>query len=309
MANGNSCFYANKQQIINSLNTLKNKADKELQKLIDEEISSLRTSFDSKRMKVGGSSNLCRGLTIAVLLGGSTGASYLSFLLSKKFVIGRVIAPLCSSKTDQLTGYLLSFVNPSSSCLARQEAWDKFRQYVLGSVSIMSLVTGTVNYYKKIYEQLLPVCKFISEGCLSAVHGVGSLSKKGFSKLRTTLGKRKPVETEFIEEIEEEFITPSSSQSLSPRPMSLSSKSQSKSASPRITMEVQETLSDVYRESSNPKSKSASRERVPQPPRSMVFSRSESPRKHSSASKSHSKSRTKSLKGGKRKTRKYRHRK
>jgi len=296
MATNKNCYYFNKPEVIKSLNTLRNKSSPDLQKLIDEEIFSLQNEFHSKRSKKGGSSKLCAALTIAILMGGSVGASYASYILSKRYVIGRVLAPLCSTKTDQVTSYLLSFMNPSSSCLARQQAWDNFRQYTLSSVSIMSLIHGTMNYYKKIHDKLTPICNFVSQGCLSSANVTATKLKYNFKKLRNTLGKRKIAEKE-TEEFVEIFNTPPTSQSSrksSTRSAASSSPSVSLSSQPRISIEVKELLSDVYQASPS--------SQTPKEPRSMVYEKSHS--KDRSTPTGGKRKSYRNKKGGKRKSRK-----
>lgn len=291
------CFYVNNKELIKELELLKENSDKTVKKIIDDEIYNIKNEFQSKRIKRGGTSKICNALTIAVILGGSTGAAFATNYLAKKYVIGRVLAPLCTTKSDQITGYLLSFVNPSSSCLARQKAWDSFRTYILTSVSITSLFHATFHKYKKIYNVLLPYCNYISQGCISSAQFIGNKTKSVYNKINANLGKRTRIEES--NESSEIFLTPKSNETRkSSSSKSISSKysRKSHSSSPIQTKKYNSNMKELY---SLRKERSVSKSpKHFEPPSSMVYKTKSLP--HNRTKKMNIT--YKSLKGGKNNT-------
>lgn len=185
----NKCATVSKQEISKALQLLVNEAaksgDKNLERMLRKDISNLGVGV--KRLRMGGiDDKLCHILTIAVILGGSAGLSYLTYMGIWP-IVTRGMPALCEGPTDQLTGYFLSFINAGSSCAARQMAWNNLYMKVIGSIgggTIMSLAKLR-EHYAVINNLLKPVCNGFRNGFCK----VSNKSSKIISGIKPTLRK------------------------------------------------------------------------------------------------------------------------
>lgn len=174
------CLRISKSDMLKELEKLRNQTSEGyLVNIINDEMRSIREASGSpmsmKRMR-GGSSKFCHAMTLAIIIGGAAGSAIALYHYAFP-IMSRGLPELCKTKTDQVTGALLSWIQPSASCLARQEAWDSFRRALLLKSGIPA--TAGVGYmmkrYKEIHEQVLPYCDML-------VSGVCKIVKAPFSR-------------------------------------------------------------------------------------------------------------------------------
>jgi len=196
------CLRISKSDMLKELEKLRNQTSEGyLVNIINDEMRSIREASGSpmsmKRMR-GGSSKFCHAMTLAIIIGGAAGSAIALYHYAFP-IMSRGLPELCKSRTDQVTGALLSWIQPSASCLARQEAWDSFRRALLLKSGIPA--TAGIGYmmkrYKEIHEQVLPYCDML-------VSGVCKIVKAPFSRRAKLQAERE----EEREEDEEEMQAP-----------------------------------------------------------------------------------------------------
>jgi len=198
------CLRISKSDMLKELEKLRNQTSEGyLVNIINDEMRSIREASGSpmsmKRMR-GGSSKFCHAMTLAIIIGGAAGSAIALYHYAFP-IMSRGLPELCKTKTDQVTGALLSWIQPSASCLARQEAWDSFRRALLLKSGIPA--TAGVGYmmkrYKEIHEQVLPYCDML-------VSGVCKIVKAPFS--RRAKPQVEPAREEERDEEDEEMQAP-----------------------------------------------------------------------------------------------------
>jgi hypothetical protein len=108
--------------------------NKRLQKTLADDLETI-SGPGTKRMRIGGGDKMCHALTTAMFMTSGAAITYLTYMNVLPSVLSMVPRP-CAGTGEQILGYVLSIVDPKSSCSARQAAWDKFTKAVFASAGL-----------------------------------------------------------------------------------------------------------------------------------------------------------------------------
>jgi hypothetical protein len=132
---------------------------------------------------VGGASKMCHIITTAMFLSSSAAITYLTYHNALP-ILTRAMPKLCDGAYDQALGHVTSLWNSSSSCAARQAAWDRLREKVLagtigaqGMLIVLDKVLLGKSKFKEMYNKVLTwneanLCPLFSSFSLAATSKV-----------------------------------------------------------------------------------------------------------------------------------------
>lgn len=261
-----------KTELRQLLNDARQSGNKQLERNLEADLE-LMAEPGTKRMRVGGGDKVCHVLTTAMFMSAGAAITYMTYMNVIPSVLAMIPTP-CAGPSDQILGYLTSWVDPNSSCAVRQAAWDRFSAAVLAAAGV---AVGQETYfglarkgmskigdlYRKVFEfNKKNVCPVVEKVVSSTSKGVCYIVTEQFRKLNRAL----MTATDVFDELH--GVERGSSESpRSRRSSSSKSRSMKRMKTTGTTMSISPTsaekaamgVRDIREFMSKPKSKSSSR--------------------------------------------------
>ena len=291
-----------KTELRGLLNDARQSGNKQLEKSLAADLE-LMAGPGTKRARVGGADKMCHVITTAMFMSSGAAITYLTYMNVVPSVLAMVPRP-CAGPSEQVLGYITSWLDPNSSCAVRQAAWDRFTKAVLAAAGVAmgqetyfglarKSISKIGDSYKKVFDfNKKNVCPVVEKIVSSTTRGVCYTITEPFRILHRALLTATEV-FDAMHGIERPSSASSRSSSLSasssvsPSMKRMRTTATSMSASPSSAEKAAMGMRDIREFLSKPKSKSSSK----------------ASSKGSSKSKSKSKSKSRSSSKGGRQTR------